>query len=151
MHGYSIALLVAATFCAASTAVACPDQMAFECPDDKALQLLELAVNARDPRYGYQDSITAFSFVIENSTRAMDEVALRTACRGLAHDSYMAEHYDAGSDVFGLIPPQEAVGSLRNKHPILSRCSDHSLYEAQLPFVFVEQPMLSRRRLCGSR
>ena len=128
-------LLVAATFCVALPTPAYSRDTTFECPDDEALQLLELAVSARDPKHGFKDSVSAFSYVIKNANRPMDEVALRTACYGLAHDSYITEHYGpvAGVDVFGLIPPKEAVSSLRNKHPILSRCSDHSLYEAQLP------------------
>lgn len=126
--------LVLASICVAMNAFACERDTEFECPDDKALQLLELAVTARDFKNdGFDDSISAFSYVIENGNRPMDEVALRIACFGLAHDSYMDEHYDPGSDVFGLFPPKEAIGSLRIKHPILSRCSDHSLYESELP------------------
>lgn len=125
--------LMLSSICVAMTAFASEIDTAFECPDDKALKLSDLAVNARNPKYGYQDSITAFSYVIENATRPMDEVALRSACFGLARDSYIEDHGGVGSDHFGLIPPKETVSSLRDKHPIVSRCPDHSLYEAQLP------------------
>jgi len=128
-------LLVAATFCVVLPTAAYTKDTTFKCPDDQALQLLKLAVSARDPKHGFKDSIAAFSYVIKNANRPMDEVALRTACRGLAHDSYITENYGpvAGVDVFGLIPPKEAISSLRDKHPVLSQCSDHSLYESQLP------------------
>lgn len=125
---------VSAAFCVVSSAIASPSDTKFECPDDRALQLLSLAVNPLDSEQGFKNSISAYSFVIESSTRAMDEVALKTACRGLARDSYWDEHFDPGSDVFGqMIPPREAVGPLRKKHPILSKCPDYSLYESQLP------------------
>lgn len=124
-----------ASICAAMTAFACERDTEFECPDDKALQLVKLATNARDYKNnGFNDSLSAFSYVIENAIRPMDEVALRRACSGLAHDSYMIEHYGStAADVFGLIPPQEAVDSLRGKYPILTSCPYHSLFEAQLP------------------
>jgi len=127
--------LMLASICAAMTALACERDMEFECPDDKALQLVKLATNARDYKnYGFNDSFSAFSYVIENASRPMDEVALRRACRGLAQDLYMIEHYDSThADVFGLIPPQEAVTSLREKYPSLTSCPYHSLFEAQLP------------------
>jgi hypothetical protein len=135
MNRCVMTLLVAATFCVVLPTAAYTKDTTFECPDDQALQLLEMAVSARHPKHGFKDSIGAFSYVIKNANRPMDEVALRAACRGLAHDSYITEKYGpvAGVDVFGLIPPKEAVGSLRDKHPVLSRCSDHSLYESQLP------------------
>lgn len=130
---HAIALSVAATSCVVSSSIACPSVTTFECPDERALQLLELAVRPHDPQHGFKDSISAFSFVIENATRAMDEVALRIACFGLARALYVDEYYGAGSDVVGPMPPEEAVGPLQQKHPILSKCTDHSLYEAQLP------------------
>lgn len=125
--------LMLASICVAITAFAGERDTAFECPDDKALKLLELAYSARFPRQSLKNSVGTLSYVIENANRPMDEAALRSACRGLAKVSYWDEHYDAGSNPYGLIPPKEAVSSLRNKHPILSKCSDHSLYSAQLP------------------
>jgi hypothetical protein len=127
--------LVLSSICVAMTAFASEIDTAFECPDDKALKLLDLASTARRLNYGFKDSISAFSYVIENANRPMDEVALQRACFGLARDSYITEHYGpvGAADVFGLIPPKEAVSSLKDKHPILSRCPDHSLYERQLP------------------
>ncbi len=125
--------LILASICVAMAAFASEREMVFECPDDKAIQLLEQAVHARKGANSFTDSIAAFSSVIENATRAMDEVALRRACSGLAHDSYLEDHGGYGADHFGLIPPKEAVSSLKDKHPILSRCPDHSLYERQLP------------------
>jgi hypothetical protein len=104
----------------------------FECPDDKTFQFLDIAHNPRGAKYGFKDEIGAYSYVIENANRPMDEVALRSACSRLAHYSYMDEHHRGGNP-HGLIPPKEAIGSLRNKHPILSRCSDHSLYRSELP------------------
>lgn len=108
-------LLVVATSCLVLSAAAYTKDTTLECPDDQALQLLELAVSARDPKHGFKDSIGAFSYVIKNANRPMDEVALRAACRGLAHDSYITEHYGptAAADVFGLIPPKEADCNLR--------------------------------------
>lgn len=127
--------LMLTSICVAMTAFAGERDTEFECPDDKALKLLKVVNSARSLNNGFKDSISAFSYVIENASRPMDEVALRTACFGLAQESYIVEHYgpSAAADVFGLIPPKEAIGSLRDKHPILSRCSDHSLYERQLP------------------
>ena len=125
--------LMLASICVAITAFAGERDTAFECPDDKALKLLELAYNARFPRQSLKNSVGTLSYVIENANRPMDEAALRSACHGLAKVSYWDEHYDAGSNPYGLIPPKEAVSSLRNKHPILSKCSDHSLHGAQHP------------------
>ena len=125
--------LMLASICVAMTAFASEGDTDFDCPDEKALQLLHLSASARDPKHGFKDSISAFSYVIESATRPMDEVALRSACFGLARDSYIEDHGGVGSDHFGLIPPKETVSSLRDKHPIVSRCPDHSLYEAQLP------------------
>jgi hypothetical protein len=124
---------LAAASCVLSSAVACPSDTTFECPDDRALHLLDLAVRPHDPQNGFNDSKTAFSFVIENSTRQMDEVPLRIACSRLAYELYMDDYVEPGADVFGLIPPKEVVGQLRKNHPILSRCPYHSLYAAQLP------------------
>ena len=69
--------LMLASICVAMNAFPCEIDTEFECPDDKALQLLELAVAARDfKNNGFDDSIGAFSYVIENGNRPMDEVAL---------------------------------------------------------------------------
>lgn len=129
--------LMLSSICVAMTAFASEIDTAFECPDDKALKLLDLAVNARDPKNGYQNSIATFSYVIKNANRPMDEVALKRACFGLARDSYITEHYGpvGGADVIGLIPPKEAASALRDKHPILSRCPDDSLYAVQHPVI----------------
>jgi len=130
---HAMTLSVAATIYVMSAAIACTGDTTFECPDDRALHLLHLAVRPHDPQNGFKDSKNAFAFVIENSTREMDEVPLRIACARLAFELYMDDYVEPGSDVFGLIPPKEAVGQLREKHPILSKCHDHSLYAAQLP------------------
>jgi hypothetical protein len=127
--------LMLASICVTMTAFASEGDTAFECPDDKALKLLEVANSARHAKNGFNDSISAFSYVIENANRPMDEVALRTACLGLARDFYVADLGGGpGSDLFGLVPPKDAVESLRLKHTVLSNCDDHSLYEAQLPY-----------------
>ena len=101
-------LSVAATFSVVSSAIACQSDTSFNCP-------------------------SAYSFVIKSSFRKMDEVALRIACSRLAHELYVNEYLDPGSDYFGLIPPKEAVEPLRKKQPILLNCPEHSLYETQLP------------------
>ncbi len=126
---------ILASICIAMTSFAGEGDSAFECPDDKALKLLKVATSVRNGGHGFNDSISAFSYVIENATRPMDEVALRVACRRFARDSYITENYGpvGGADVFGLIPPKEAVSSLRDKNPVLSLCPDHWLYATQLP------------------
>ncbi len=135
MRAFPALIWGVATICVLSPVTASASESIFECPDDVAVQLLELALSARDPKHGFKDSISAFSHVIDNADRPMDGVALRTACAGLAHDSYLMEHYGSvgAVDVFGLIPPKEAVASLRELHPILSICPDRSLYQTQLP------------------
>lgn len=131
---HAIALSVLAADCIVSSSAACPGDSTFECPDDQALRLFEIALNPYAAEYGFKDSIDAFSFVIENATRPMDEVALRGACFGLARDLYLDEYYGRHADIRPLlIPPEEAAESLRKKHPILGKCPDRSLYEAQLP------------------
>ena len=94
---------------------------------------MNLAVKPLDPRHGYKDIQDAFAFVIENSTREMDAVALRIACSRLAHELYVNEYLDPGADVFGLIPPKDAAVPLRKQHPILAKCPHHALYQTQLP------------------
>lgn len=127
-------MILGAVCCAVSSAAADQGDRTFECPDDKALRLFEIARNPYAAEYGFKDSIDAFSFVIENATRPMDEVALRGACFGLARDLYLDEYHGRHADIRPqLIPPEEAAESLRDKHPILSRCPDRSLYEVQLP------------------
>jgi len=122
-----------ATFCVALPAVAYSGDTTFKCPDDKALQLSALTATARGTQHGFKDSTSAFSYVIENANRPMDQVALRHACFRLARDSYIEDHGGIGPLRIGLIPPKESVGTLRDKHPIVSRCPSHSLYEVQLP------------------
>lgn len=94
--------------------------------------LLNLAVKPLDPRHGYKDIQDAFAFVIENSAREM-AVALRIACSRLAHELYVKEYLDPGADVFGLIPPKDAVVPLRKQHPILAKCPYDALHQTQLP------------------
>ena len=118
---------VVGAFCVIPFAISAPCDPAFECPDDRSLHLLNLAVEPLDPRHGYKDIQDAFAFVIENSTREMDVVALRIACSMLAHELYVNEYLDPGADVFGLIPPKDAALPLREKHPILAKCPYHAL------------------------
>ena len=123
-----------ASICVAMTAFASEGDAAFECPDDKALKFLEIAKSVGHAKSGFNDSISAFTYVIENASRPMDEVALRTACFGLAREFYVADlGGDPGSDLFGLVPPKDAVDSLRLKHTVLLNCDYHSLYDPQLP------------------
>jgi len=115
MNRYATTLLVAATLCVVLHTAAYPSDTSFACPDDEALQLFDLAYSARGHVHNFKELVTTYSFVIENATRAMDEVALRIACSNLAHDSYIEDHGGVGADHFGLIPPKEAVDSLRKK------------------------------------
>lgn len=92
-----------------------------------------MAVRPNASEHGFNDPISALTFVIESATRPMDERSLTTACFNLARELYFEENFDPGADVFGLIPPEDAVGPLRRKHPILSNCPTHSLYQPQLP------------------
>ena len=123
MHRIPTVVVLMIAICLAETAFSCEENSDSVCPDKQALQLLAIAYNANHPNNGLRNPISAYTYVIKNATRPMDEVALRSACFGLARYSYMAERpeiYGPGSLTDGRpVPPKAAVESLLAKHPIL--------------------------------
>ena len=132
----TIVVLIIST-CLARTAFSFEEYSDFVCPDKEALRLLTIAYNGNHPNNGFLNPISAYTYVIENATRPMDEVALRSACFGLAQYSYMADRpeiYGPGSLNDGRpIPPKAAAETLIAKHPILERCPENTIYATQLP------------------
>ena len=137
MHRILTVVLLMIAICLAETAFSRKESSDFVCPDKQALQLLAIAYNGKHPNNGFKNPISAYTYVIENATRPMDEVALRSACFGLAQYSYMADRpeiYGPGSLNDGRpVPPKAAVESLIAKHPILERCPENTTYATQLP------------------
>ena len=137
MHRILVFALLTIAFYCAEVAHSSDEDPDFACPDEHALQLLAIAYNGRDPSNGFANPVSAYTYVIENAKRPMDEVALGTACFGLAQYSYMADRPESfGPGTFNNgppVPPKAAVESLIAKHPILERCPENATYATQLP------------------
>lgn len=104
----------------------------FSCPDDQALQLLNIAVNPTGATQ-FDGVVSAYTYVIQNARRAMDEPAPSSACFRLAQLQWAALNC---SSMHCPRLPNRDIEFLKVEFPILQKCPSRSIHRDEyLPIV----------------
>ena len=138
-YRFAIALVACATLTAAQA------ENDFECPDSAAEELTR-AARLYGPNISYGTTTSRYSYVIENASRPMDDVARRAACFSLANHYFRTNCSDygyecphPGTDLMEWPASMNNwIDKLKSQYPILRQCPEKSIYrDDKLPTVAV--------------